>query len=200
MEIYLELNQRLGAGYQIRIVHGPMDKTFDEEPLTLYEAGSYAGMLLEEVNRELHTHYEPHKVLRISNEGLEANAGRDLASAKMLRDIQSGRFQYSTPGGEDFKKTVIDGEEEHLFSGRGTVLVTYFCWLDDKNQLARAALRRYCEYICAHGFKGGVMKALSELDRLDKDRAVEWIRRTYARHVHDDAALIQYLLPERGGG
>lgn len=37
-------------------------------------------------------------------------------------------------------------------------------------------------------------KVLAELEGLDKNRAVEWIRRTYARHVHDDAALIGYLL------
>lgn len=198
MEIFLELNQRLGTGYQIRMMHGPMDKVYDREPLTLYEAGSYAGTLLEKANKELHTHYEPHRVLRVTNEGLEANAGRDLASAKVLRDIENEQFQYSTPGGQDFKKSVIDGEEQYLMSGRGTVMVIYFCWLDDKNQLARAALKRYCEYIAAHGFKGGAMRALSELDELDKDRAVEWIRRTYARYVHDDAALIGYIMPNRG--
>lgn len=198
MTIYLELNQRFGTGYQIHVVHGPVDKTYDKEPLTLYDAVNYVGTLLEMLNREFHTHYEPHQVLQVANEGLEANAGRDLASAKMLKDIQSGQFKYSTPIEQDLKETVIDGETEYLLTGRGAVLTIYFCWLDDENQKARESMRRYCEYICTHGYKGGAVKAFSKLESLGKDGAVEWIRQTYARHVHDDAGLIQYVVFGQG--
>ena len=89
---------------------------------------------------------------------------------------------------------MVDGEEEFLLSGRGIVLVSYFSWLDDKNQKAREVMRRYCRYISAHGYKGGSAKALAELDGLSKDDGMAWIRRTYARHVHDDAALIQFVM------
>lgn len=194
MEIILELNRRFGRGYQIHLIHGPTDKTYDAEPLTLYEAGAYVGTLLEEMNQAFGTDYKPYQVLHTTAEGLEVNAKSDLASARMLYDIKNERYEYSTPATADFKKAVIDGEEQYLLSGRGTVLTTYFCWQDDGNQKAKEAMLRYCQYIAAHGFKGGATRAFDELERRDKDHAVDWIRQTYARHVHDDAALIRFVL------
>lgn len=195
MEIYLEFNQRFGTGYQIRVIHGPMNKVYDQEPLNMYEAGACAGTLLEMLNKEFGTQYEPHQVLRVTEEAMAANAkAGDFASARMLQDVKSGNYELSVPGGADYMKKEIDGEEEICFTGRGTVLLTYFSWKVDGNERARDALLRYCQYIAAHGYKGGAMTALTELDSLDEDRAVEWIRRTYARHVHDDAALIQYVM------
>lgn len=194
MQVYLELNQRYGTGYQVRVLAGPVDKLYNEEPLTLYEAGNAAGIAIDGLNRVMGTSYEPHQVIRITEEALQANAGRDLASAKMLKDIQNGTHEYSSPADNDFKKDVIDGEEQFLLSGRGTVLTIYFCWKDDKNKKARESLLRYCQYIASHGYKRGATKALNELGGLDKDRAAAWIKKTYARHVKDDAALIEYIL------
>lgn len=194
MEIYLELNRRFGRGFQVRITHGPMDKTYDHGPLDMYTAGAYAGTLLEMVNKEMGADYKPHQVLRVTNEALEVNAKTDFAAARMLQDQKHGKYALSTPGGRDFKRQVIDGEEQYLLSGRGVVLFCCSTWRDEGNQRARDALRRYCEYICAHGCKGGASKALAELDALDQDGAAEWIRRTYACHVHDDGALIAYVM------
>ena len=42
MEIRFELNQRHGRGFQIRLVHGPVNKVYDQEPMNLYQAGAYA--------------------------------------------------------------------------------------------------------------------------------------------------------------
>lgn len=195
MEIYLELNRRYGRGFQLRVVHGPMSKVYDKKPWTMYEVGAAAGMLLEILNKELGTSYQIHQVLQVTQEALEINSkDGDFAAWRMLHDINSGKYELSTPAATDCRKVVIDGKEEIAFTGRGTVLVTYFCWVDDQLPKAREALRRYCEYIAVHGFKGGAAKALAELEALDKDHAVEWIKRTYARYVHDDGALIQFVM------
>ncbi|MDE6935665.1 MAG: hypothetical protein K2P26_08650 [Oscillospiraceae bacterium] len=195
MEIYMEFNQRYGRGFQLRVVHGTMNKVYDNDPWTMYEAGAAAGTLLEMLNKELGTSYQPHQVLRVTQEAMEVNSkAGDFAATRMLHDINSGKYELSTPGGCDFKEATVDGEEQILLTGRGVVLFSYFSWLDDKMPKAREALQHYCEYIAAHGFKGGATKALAELDSLDKDHAVEWIRKTYARHVHDDAALIQFVM------
>lgn len=196
MEIYLELNQKFGHGFQVHIVHGPLNKTYDEEALDMYTAGAYAGTLLEAVNKEMGTSYEPHQAIRVTKEALEDNAKTDFAAARTLQDIRSEKYELSTPGEWDCKTAVIDGKKEMVFSGRGTVLITYFSWRDDKMPKAREALERYCQYIAAHGYKGGASKALAELDRLGTDAAVEWIRKTYARHVHDDEALIAYVMEQ----
>lgn len=195
MEIFMELNKRYGRGFQLRVVHGPMNKVYDNEPWTMYEAGSAAGTLLEILNGELGTSYQPHQVLRVTHEAMEVNSkARDFAAIRILHDINSGKYELSTPDGCDFKETTVDGEKQILLTGRGVVLFSYSSWLDEKMPKAREAIRHYCEYIAAHGFKGGAAKALAELDSLDKDHAVEWIKKTYARHVHDDVALIQFVM------
>lgn len=194
MEILLELNQKFGSGFQIRVIDGPMNKVYDKDPLTIYEAGAGAAELVEQINKATGTNYKPWEVLRVANDGLEANAPKDFGSAKMLRDIQTGQYKYSTPAAADFQETVIDGEEQIILTGRGTVLATYACWKDDGNVRAQEALMRYCQYIAPHGRGGGATQAFAELDALDTNKAVEWIRQTYARHVHDDAGLIQYVL------
>lgn len=196
MEIRMEMNQRHGYGFQLRFVHGPMNKVYDKEPWTLYEAGAAAQMLLEEANKTLGTDYKLTQVCHIPEDALTANASTDFAAARMLQDIRDKKFDLSVPADADYCRKEIDGEEEILVNARGTVLLFYFTWKDEGNQKAHNGLRRYCEYIAAHGFKGGASKALAELEALEtKEEAVEWIRRTYAWYVPDSGSgLMEYLL------
>lgn len=194
MEIRFELNQRHGRGFQLRLVHGPMDKVYDDEPMNLYQAGACASTLLDELNRELGVDYKPQQVFRVPGEALEANARTDFAAARMLQDIKSGTFDLSVPAGPDVREMMVDGRKELMLSGRGVVLFYYSAWKEEGNGKALDGLRRYCEYIAAHGYRGGATKALAELKRMGKDDAAAWIRRTYARHVQDDESLMQYVI------
>jgi len=112
----------------------------------------------------------------------------------MLQDIKSGTFDLSVPAGPDAKEMMLDGKKELMLSGRGVVLFYYSAWRSCGNEKAHEGLRRYCEYIAAHGCRGGAAKALAELDALSEEDAKIWIKRTYARHVHDDEALMQYVI------
>lgn len=195
MQIRFELNQRHGRGFQLRVINGPMDKLYDEEPLNLYEAGAYAATLLEMVNKELGTDYKPEQVWRVANDALEPNAKLgDFGAARMLLDIKSGQYDLSVPDQPDVTTMEIDGKEEAMLSGRGVVLFCYLTWLDEQNEGARGTLRRFCEYIAAHGYKGGAAKALAELDALRKDDGVMWIKRAYARYAQDNNSCIQYVM------
>lgn len=194
MVIRIEANRKRGRGFQIHLMDGPLDTLFDEAAADLHSAIACAGELLELLNREQGTSLKLEDVLLIEGGGLEERAREDVNAARMLEDIRSKKFTLSTPAIADMKQIVIDGEEEYLLSGRGVVLTLLFCWRDDKNQKAREGLRRYCEYICGHGRKGGATRALLELDGLEPEEATAWIKRTYARHVQDDAALIGYVM------
>lgn len=196
MEIRLETNQRYGRGFQLRMIHGPFDRTFDDQPWTLYEAGAAAEGLLDAVNQEMGTAYKLTQVCAIPEDALTTNANTDFAAARMLQDIRSKRYDLSVPAGEDYKTMEIDGEEEILLTARGVVLTFYAAWKDDGNQKAHDGLRRYCEYLASHGYRGGASKALSELESLaTEEEVVEWIRRTYARYVPDSGSgLMEYLL------
>ena len=194
MEIRMELNERYGHGFQIRLIHGPVNKVYDEEKLSMYEAGTYANTLLEMMNEELGTSYEPQQVVRVPEDALTANASTDFAAARMLQDIRDKTFALSIPAQQDMKMMEIDGQEEAMLSARGVILLCYLTWKDDGNEKAHEAVRCYCEYIAAHGCKGGASKLLSELDGLDKDAGLEWIRRTYARNDVDNNGLIDYVM------
>lgn len=194
MEIRMELNERHGHGFQIRIVHGPVNKVYDEEPLNMYEAGAYAATALEMMNKELGTSYELQQVARVPENALTSNASSDFAAARLLQDIRSKTFALSIPDQQDMKMMEIDGQEEAMLTARGVVLLCYLTWKDDGNEKAHEAVRRYCEYIAAHGCKGGASKLLAELDSLDKDAGGEWIRRTYAQNDVDNNGLIEYVM------
>lgn len=200
MQIRFELNQRHGRGFQIRVINGPMDKLYDEEPLNMYEAGAYAATLLEMVNKEMGTDSRPEQVWRVDNDALEANAKLgDFAAMRMLQDIKSGQYELSVPGGADVTTMESDGQEEIMLSGRGVVLFCYFTWLDERNEGARGVLRRFCEFIAIHGYKGGAAKALADLDALGKDDGIMWIKRAYARYAQDNNACIQYVMGPLSG-
>jgi len=194
MEIRMENNKRFGHGFQIRLVYGPVNKVYDQEPMTLLQASVCANKLLEELNQKLGINCKPQQVCRIPGDALAANAKTDFTAAQMLRDITSGTFDLSVPAGPDAKEMMINGQKELMLSGRGVVLFYYSAWLDYGNEKALDGLRRYCEYIAAHGCRGGATKALAELKGLGKEDAEMWIKRTYARYVHDGEALMQYVI------
>ena len=94
--------------------------------------------------------------------------------------------------GPDIKEMMLDGKPEMMLSARGVLLFYLSAWKLDSNEKAHEAVRRYCEYIAAHGCKGGASKLLEELDGPEKEAA--WIRRTFAQYVQDQTALMQYVL------
>lgn len=195
MEIRFELNQRHGRGFQLRLTHGPLDKLYDEEPLNLYQAGASAATLLEAVNKEMGTDYKPEQVWRVANDALEPNAKLgDFGAARMLQDIKSGQYELSIPAQVDVTMMDVDGQEEAMLSARGVALFCYLTWMDEHNEKARATVRRFCEYIAAHGYKGGAAKALAELDALGKDDGAMWLKRAYARYVQDGNSCITYMM------
>lgn len=195
MEIHLELNQRFGQGFQLRLLHGPMNKLYDNEPLTMYEAQAYAGALLDEMNRELGTGYKADQVVRVPKGALYGNAKTDFAAARVLQDIQTQKYTLSVPAGPDVLERVVDGENQPVFSGRGVILMAWIAWKEDGMPQARDAMRRYCEYISAHGYRGGASKAVVELETMETDRGARWVKQTYARHVQDSVSLLRYVLP-----
>jgi len=107
-------------------------------------------------------------------------------------------FPTETP---DVRTMILDGKPEVMLSARGVVLMCLSSWRLDKNENARGCLQRYCEYLAMHGYRGGAQKVLSELDRLGKNDAIAWIKRTFARYVQDHNALVRYVMgPISGGG
>ena len=100
----------------------------------------------------------------------------------------------------DVTEMMVDGKMETMLSARGVVLFCLGYWREEQNELAHDGLRRYCEYIAAHGHRSGATKALAELDALGTDEAIAWIRRTFAQHVQDQNSLVQYVMGPLLGG
>lgn len=108
MEIFLEANTRYGVGYQVRIDKEkgdsyPKDSASDNEmvssvqnesPYTLYEAVRIAGKALDRINELTGSEHQLYEVLWLTQDGVEANARRDIASAKLARELRSGARKY----------------------------------------------------------------------------------------------------------
>lgn len=101
------------------------------------------------------------------------------------------RFPADTP---DVQEMIFDGKSEVMLSARGMVLFHLSAWKVDGNEKAHNGLRRYCEYITMHGYQGGASAAIAALDGMDKPQGIAWVKRTFARYVQDQRALIQYMM------
>lgn len=200
MAAYLELNQKFGYGYQGRLVLGMggevTESVLDKEPYELADA--YAGMYgaLEDIKKREGYKYKSHELIHITDEAIQANKSRDFTTAKLAADIAEGKGKISVPYGEDYRKEMIDGKEEVLFTGRGTMLTVFFMWHDDKIEKAKEGLKRYCEYLAMQRYGGTATEIFAELEGKDKDNGVSWIKATYGKYVKNDAELIAYVLPK----
>lgn len=202
MNIRLELNGKFGRGYQLRLQHGPVDKVYDAEPLTLYEAGSYAQFLLESANKALGTAWELHEVLVVTEEGLRGNQRADLASARLLRDAESGspKLTIAEPREKpDFipmtqEEAAEHGDEDGAYwvSGRGTVILGFLAWKQDNLSRAQEFMERYCELAAARGGPGA-KKIMRNLRRMSVADGVEWIKQTYPQYVRSDREPIEIM-------
>lgn len=124
LEIYLEANVKHGSGYQVRIdkERGGSDPNLagsgknvvstvlDKHPYTLYEAVHAARMVLNKINKKDGSGHELYEVLWLTQDGVEANAGRDIASARLARELRSGMRKYvelkdALEGGSDDEVT-----------------------------------------------------------------------------------------------
>ena len=108
-----------------------------------------------------------------------------------MNDKKILQFPHQAP---DMREMMLDGKPETMLSARGVLLMCLSAWKLDGNEKAHDVLRRYCEYINCHGFKGGASRALEELDSLEKGVDSAWIKHTFARFVTDQRALMQYVL------
>lgn len=194
MKVILELNQKFGHGYQIHTFDPPMDSVYDAEPLSLADAGGYATWMLEEMNKQLGTSYDPHEVLSIARTGLEANKGEFL-SRRFLRDIETKAFTLSKPV-ENLDYAVEENGEVTL-SGRGVLLYAYTSWNDEgRNKEDKGAkfLHSYCRLLASKGYGGSASEIFQKLKAMNKQTGVHWCKATYARHVR--SAEIMTLMNE----
>lgn len=100
----------------------------------------------------------------------------------------------------DVQEMMLDGKPETMLSARGVVLLCLSSWKLDQNERAHGCLQRYCEYIAMHGYPGGAVKALAELNKTDKPQGIAWVKRTFTQFVQDQNSLVQYVMGPLSGG
>lgn len=195
MKIILERNKNYGRGYQVHLLHGPVDSVMDLEPYTLYDATQGAQVTVDEINKRTGTSYKLHEVLHINGEAIEANKDTDLASARFARDIQTGNREYVTEEIEtrDFCWHEIDGKKELMLSGRGVMLFAWLGWSDEKNAKSRELLRQYCNLLAMRGYGKGASKILEEALRQGKEEGLAWVRETYGKYIRNSNEIMDMM-------
>ena len=184
MKITLELNRKFGHGYQVHMVHGPVDSVFDEEPLSITDAGGHVAWMVEEMNKTLGSNFKPHEVLSVEHEALVANK-EDFVSRRLLKDIETGSYDLTKPPEQvDYR---IDENGETLLSERGILLFAYTSWFDEgkKDDKGKQFLRSYCRLLAFKGYGGGAESIFSTLQGIDVKDGIAWCKKTYAKYVSD---------------
>ena len=176
MKIILEKNNKLGHGYQIHAIQGPLDKTYDEESLDLVTAGAYAKDLLDSINREQNSNYKLEDVLCVTDEALEANKKNDIMSMKFWKDTHGGDFQYMSPVVEK------NGEPEVVFTTRGVIGISFVTWKNDGNEKAKSIVIRYCQLLAAKGYGKGATEIWEEVNKMSIKEGIEWIDETFDKY------------------
>lgn len=96
--------------------------------------------------------------------------------------------------GEETKEIIIGGKKKLILCPLGVLALFFNGWREHGSLKMHNGLRRYCEYICMHGYRGGATKALAELDSFSRSEAIKWIGRTYSRYIKDEYAMLDYIL------
>ena len=181
MDIRIELNKRLGYGFQLRVMDGPVCEIYDDEPLTMIEALDSAQEAIDAMNEELGTDFMVSKITTGSVDPPDIPG-------------ESGVIAFQPQ--PDVREAVVDGENQPVVSARGVILLAWTAWRKDGSEQSKTAMRRYCEYISAHGYRGGASKAMAELEAMSLNRGVKWIKRTFAKYIRDKVAVMSYVLPQ----
>ena len=188
MQIKIELNQKFGKGYQVRIIHGPINQVYDKEPMNLNEAAQCAAVALDVFKNDLGETFNPDEVISITDEALEVNRKHDIASAQFFKDIRSGAFKYCQPAPVP---DVTKGEDdEMLLSARGVLLFSYLTWIEEKTEPAKKFMLRYCQLLASRGYGKGATQIFREMNAMDKNSGCAWIRQTYKEYTHNDKEVI----------
>lgn len=182
LKVVLETNQKFGRGYQLNIQTPIQSWVYDQEELSLTDAGGYVGVFLESYNKTFHTAHELHEVLRIAGEALRANKN-DFMSRKLLKDIETGRGKYILPPQPTDYRT--DEYGETWLSGRGTLVFAYTSWIGEgrKDDKGAKLLQGYCRLLAGKGYGGGASEIFGRLKAMDINTGVDWCKATYAKHV-----------------
>ena len=189
MQIILELNEKYQRGFQARMLMGGLESVMDDEPYTLREIASGVAAALEEINANTGHHFELHKVIRIDAAAIEANKKYDLDAARIAKDNR-GKYAYLDTNTPDY----IKREDDYLLSGRGLVMICYSQWREDENPQAKAAMRRYCQYLALKGYGARASAILEEILGKDQETARTWIKGTYGAFVEDEHELISFVM------
>lgn len=192
---YLEPNEKCGRGWQARqVIDGVSGVPLDYEPFTLGEVTGLIADALDTINKETGYNYKVHEVVRITQEGLDANKATDFTAARVLKDMADGTHVLTRPHEVDMEWQEVDGKREPCFTGRGVVLMAYFSWVDDNLPKAAEAVRRYCQYLALHGYGKGASAIWEDVGAMSKDDGAEWIRNTYAQYVKDARTLVDMMM------
>lgn len=171
MDIQIEPNRKFGHGFQVRFIDGPAFELYDDEPLTMLEA------------------------LETLDEVMGVRPSKMTMRPVNPQDALSGPGEIVFRPKPDVRETATDGEKRLVVSARDVILLAWAAWKKEGSEQSKDVMRRYCDYISAHGYRGAASKAMAELEAMSFNHGAKWIKRIFARHVRDGVALMRYVLP-----
>lgn len=84
-------------------------------------------------------------------------------------------------------------QEEILLKARGVVKMCYFSMVDDKSPKAEIFMNEYYKLLATRKYGKSVTAISGEVERMDKEKAVEWINKTYEQFIYNDMEIYTIL-------
>lgn len=130
LRIELEPNAKHGEGYQARVISDGehtdfaemasdgstqlREKVLDTMPYTLYEIIRAVDKLVARYDERTGTTHRLQDVLWITEDAVRANGQRDIASARLLKELREGTDRYIPLTVEDLERSRTSDEEGRL--------------------------------------------------------------------------------------
>ena len=176
MKAYIEVNQKFGEGYQIRLVANEEDgleadfeQVWDVRPYELFGAVRRAKKMVEVLDRRLGTTHDLRDVVEIDRDAVMENAKRDITSARAYNTMQDRELAF----------------EAELFESVEKQVIYFYQMMRDDDDALRAVIR-FCGYLADHGYHYSQEHTFAELSQLPQDRAEEWISDRFAKYVKNE--------------
>jgi hypothetical protein len=91
------------------------------------------------------------------------------------------------------REDVVQKGEDFAFTARGVIKMSYLSMVDDKLPKAKQFMMEYYKLLSMRKYGRSATLIHSEVSRMNKDKAIDWIEKTYEKYIHDDMEIFNIM-------
>ncbi|MFI8709841.1 hypothetical protein ACIGHG_22945 [Bacillus sp. NPDC077411] len=175
----------------------------EENPHSLYAVVVYAGdkfhvfseaVTIEEAGVGIHTildSFEKEGIKKDYKTAVRFMTGEPQLNAPnvTMRRLKKKQTVVSSDNNSDF----INQNGEYLLSARGVLIFSYLSMVDEQLPKAIQFMNKYYRTLAARGYGKSAAGIKKEVNRMDKDQAVNWLKQTFDKYLGNGDEVIRIM-------